>query len=163
MGMVVDGGDSIVVRNDDVIRHTGIEEADFAAACRFERAGAPPVSHSRDCAEIVGRMVIVIDDVVTTAQPPRAALRHASTPSEAPCACGAGSPTDALAEEALDEVCLEHHAIVGALGDYCRDFRQISDSEVIEILARFRGTSLAGGVKPRRPRRCNDSRPCARC
>jgi predicted phosphoribosyltransferase len=33
--------------------------------------------------------------------------------------------------------CLEHHAMFGALGHYYRDFRQIADSEVIEILARF--------------------------
>ena len=38
MGAVVDGGASIVVLNEDVIQHAGIEEADFAAACRSEFA-----------------------------------------------------------------------------------------------------------------------------
>ncbi len=38
MGAVVDGGAAIVVRNEDVIRHAGIEEADFGAACRSEFA-----------------------------------------------------------------------------------------------------------------------------
>jgi predicted phosphoribosyltransferase len=37
----------------------------------------------------------------------------------------------------LAEVCLEHHDMFGALGHYYRDFRQIADSEVIAILARF--------------------------
>jgi hypothetical protein len=32
MGAIVDGEAPIVVRNEDVIRHAGIEEADFAAA-----------------------------------------------------------------------------------------------------------------------------------
>src|SRR6187200_2870435 len=38
MGAVVDGGDSIVVRNDDVIQYAGVEEEDFAAVCRSEFA-----------------------------------------------------------------------------------------------------------------------------
>jgi predicted phosphoribosyltransferase len=38
MGAVVDGGASIIVRNEDVIRHAGIDEADFTAACRAEFA-----------------------------------------------------------------------------------------------------------------------------
>jgi hypothetical protein len=46
--------------------------------------------------------------------------------------------------------------MLGAIGFYYRDFRQISDEEVIEILQRFpagklRKSSLAGGM--------NDSRP----
>ena len=58
--------------------------------------------------------------------------------------------------EADDIVCLEDHRMFGAIGFYYRDFRQVSDEEVIEILQRFpagkpRKISLAGGV--------NDSRP----
>ena len=32
------------------------------------------------------------------------------------------------------EICLEDHAVFGAIGLYYSDFRQISDEEVIEIL-----------------------------
>jgi predicted phosphoribosyltransferase len=40
--------------------------------------------------------------------------------------------------EAADEViCLEGHEFFEAIGDYYRDFRQVSDEQVIEILERF--------------------------
>ena len=38
MGAVVDGGASIIVRNEDVIEHTGIDEAAFKAVCDAEFA-----------------------------------------------------------------------------------------------------------------------------
>ena len=38
MGAVVDGGAAIVVRNEDVIAHAGIEDAEFTAACESELA-----------------------------------------------------------------------------------------------------------------------------
>jgi predicted phosphoribosyltransferase len=51
----------------------------------------------------------------------------------------------------LEIVCLEEDSVFGAIGFYYRDFRQVSDEEVIEILQRFpagklRKSSLAGGV-----------------
>jgi predicted phosphoribosyltransferase len=50
------------------------------------------------------------------------------------------APTEtiaALREEADDVVCLEDHEMFGAIGYYYADFSQVSDREVIEILARF--------------------------
>ena len=38
MGAVVDGGSPIIVRNEDVIRHAAIGEADFKAVCDAEFA-----------------------------------------------------------------------------------------------------------------------------
>jgi putative phosphoribosyl transferase len=54
-------------------------------------------------------------------------------------------------------VCLEHYPMLGAIGFYYRDFRQVSDQEVIEILQRFsagkpRKSSLASGVIRTRPK-----------
>jgi len=50
----------------------------------------------------------------------------------------------------LEIVCLEEDSVFGAIGFYYRDFRQVSDEEVIEILQRFPAgkppkSSLAGG------------------
>ena len=62
------------------------------------------------------------------------------------------APTDSLAElraEADDVVCLEHHEMFGALAYYYRDFRQVADEEVIEILERFRGD--VSREQPRQP------------
>jgi predicted phosphoribosyltransferase len=39
--------------------------------------------------------------------------------------------------EADDVICLEEYPDFGAIGFYYLDFRQVSDEEVIEILARF--------------------------
>jgi predicted phosphoribosyltransferase len=145
MGMVVDGGDSIVLRNDDVIRYAGIEEVEFAAVCRSEFAEIERRRQlylgGRERAEIAGCTAIVIDDGVATGATTRAALRatRLRSPKRLVLAVPV-APTESLAElrqEADDVVCLEHHDMFGALGHYYRDFRQIADSEVIEILASF--------------------------
>jgi putative phosphoribosyl transferase len=50
------------------------------------------------------------------------------------------APSDSLTElrrEADDIVCLEDDSVFGAIGFYYRDFQQVSDEEVIEILQRF--------------------------
>ena len=147
MGAVVDGGAAIVVRNEDVIAHAGIEDAEFTAACDSELA---EIERRRELylgnsepAEIAGRTAIVIDDGVATGATTRAALRATRLrhPLRLVLAVPV-APTDSLAElraEADDVVCLEHHEMFGALGYYYRDFRQIADGEVVEILERFQG------------------------
>ena len=50
------------------------------------------------------------------------------------------APTESLAamrEEADEVVCLEDYEDFGAIGYYYADFRQTSDQEVIDTLARF--------------------------
>jgi putative phosphoribosyl transferase len=146
MGAVVDGGASIVVRNEDVIRHAGIKEADFAAACRSEFAEIERRRQlylgGRKRVEIRGCTAIVIDDGVATGATTRAALRatRLRDPKRLVLAVPV-APTESLAElrqEADDVVCLERHDMFEALGHYYGDFRQIADGEVIEVLTRFR-------------------------
>jgi len=146
MGAVVDGGASIVVRNEDVIRYAGVKEADFAAACRSEFAEIERRRRlylgGRKRAEISGCTAIVIDDGVATGATTRAALRatRLRDPKRLVLAVPV-APTESLAElrqEADDVVCLERHDMFEALGHYYGDFRQIADGEVIEVLTRFR-------------------------
>jgi putative phosphoribosyl transferase len=146
MGAVVDGGASIVVRNEDVIRYAGIKDADFAAACRSEFAEIERRRQlylgGRKRVEIRGCTAIVIDDGVATGATTRAALRatRLRDPKRLVLAVPV-APTESLAElrqEADDVVCLEHHDMFEALGHYYGDFRQIADGEVIEVLTRFR-------------------------
>jgi putative phosphoribosyl transferase len=50
------------------------------------------------------------------------------------------APTSSLADlagEADAIVCLEDHEYFGAIGMYYADFRQLSDQDVIDLLARF--------------------------
>ena len=145
MGAVVDGADPIVVRNDDVLAHAGITEAAFKSVCdaelaEIERRRARYLG-KRERAEVAGNTAIVIDDGIATGATTRAALRatRMRNPKRLVLAVPV-APTDSLPElrqEADDVVCVEDHAMFGAIGFYYRDFRQVADEEVIEILQRF--------------------------
>ena len=90
--------------------------------------------------QITGRTVIVVDDGIATGATTRAAL-HAirmRKPSKLVLAVPV-APTDTLKKlrgEADEIVCLEDYENFGAIGLFYSDFSQVSDTEVIEILAR---------------------------
>ena len=145
MGAIVDGGASIAVRNEDVIREAGIDDAQFNAVCDAEFAEIERRRErylaGRQRADISGRTAIVIDDGIATGATTRAALRatRMREPKRLVLAVPV-APTETLSElrdEADDILCLEHHDAFGAIGYYYGDFRQVSDQEVIGILARF--------------------------
>lgn len=145
MGAVVDGKKPLIVRNEEVIALTGVDETDFKAVCNAELAeierrrkrylGArPPI-------DVAGRIAIVIDDGIATGATTRAALRatRARKPKKLILAVPV-APTESLAamqDEADEVVCLEDHEPFGAIGYFYSDFRQTSDQEVIDTLARF--------------------------
>jgi putative phosphoribosyl transferase len=145
MGAVVDGVAPIVVRNEEVIRHAGITEDTFKAVCdaelaEIERRRARYLG-DRERAEVAGRTAIVIDDGIATGATTRAALRatRMRNPKRLVLAVPV-APTESLADmrrEADDVICVENHELFGAIGFYYRDFRQVADEEVVEILSRF--------------------------
>ncbi len=157
MGAVVDGADPIVVRNEDVIRYAAIDEGEFNRICALELAeierrrrrylgDRPPI-------DLRGRVTIIIDDGIATGATIRAALR--ATRMRAPKRLVLAVPvasTQALAEigkEADDVVCLEEYEFLGAIGLYYSDFRQTSDEEVIEAIARYSLDGKVGRATPR--------------
>jgi putative phosphoribosyl transferase len=145
MGAVVDGASPLVVRNEEVIALAGVDEADFKAVCDAELAeierrrqlylgGRPPI-------DVAGKVAIVIDDGIATGATTRAALRatRARKPKKLILAVPV-APTESLAtmqEEADEVVCLEDYESFGAIGYFYSDFRQTSDQQVIDTLARF--------------------------
>jgi putative phosphoribosyl transferase len=145
MGAVVDGEKPLIVRNEEVIMLAGVDETDFKAVCDAELAeierrrkrylgGRPPI-------DVAGRIAIVIDDGVATGATTRAALRatRARKPKKLILAVPV-APTESLAEmqeEADEVVCLEDYESFGAIGYFYSDFRQTTDQEVIDTLARF--------------------------
>jgi putative phosphoribosyl transferase len=145
MGAVVDGSDPIVVRNEDVIGYAHISEDEFQAVCdrelaEIERRRDRYLGHRRRV-DVAGSTAIVIDDGIATGATIRAALRatRARGPKRLVLAVPV-APTEtiaALRQEADDVVCLEDHELFGAIGYYYADFRQVSDQEVIDTLARF--------------------------
>lgn len=145
MGAVVDGGAPIIVRNEDIIRVAGIDESEFQAVCDDELAEIDRRRQrylgSRERVDVSGRTAIVVDDGVATGATTRAALRatRMRNPRRLVLAVPV-APTESLAElrhEADDVICLEDHEMFGAIGFYYRDFRQVSDEEVIEMLRQF--------------------------
>jgi predicted phosphoribosyltransferase len=145
MGAVVDGGSPVIVRNEDIIRLAGIDEAEFKAVCDSELAEIERRRQrylgGRERLDIAGRTAILIDDGIATGATTRAALRASRMrdPKKLVLAVPV-APTESLAQmrqEADDVVCLEHHEFFGAIGFYYRDFQQVSDDRVIEILGRF--------------------------
>jgi putative phosphoribosyl transferase len=145
MGAVVDGGDPIIVRNDEVIELAGVTKSQFDAVCRRELAeierrrqryvgDRPPV-------DVAGRSAIVIDDGIATGATMRAALQatRMRRPGRLVLAVPV-APPDTLAElrrEVDDVVCLEAPEDLDAIGVFYDSFRQVSDQTVIDILARF--------------------------
>jgi len=158
MGAVIDGPTPLTVRNEGIIRATGVSEAEFGAIRDRELAeihrrrqkylaGRGPTSLS-------GKVVIVVDDGVATGATTRAALRSVRRQNPAKLILAVPvAASEALRElcgEADSIVCLEGYEIFGAIGAYYRDFHQISDEEVKDILAQFQGPqSIAGRARAR--------------
>jgi putative phosphoribosyl transferase len=143
MGAVVDGDSPFVVRNEDVIKLSGVGESEFQAVCRDELAEIERRRRrylgGRRAVGIAGRTAIVVDDGIATGATIRAALRatRLRKPRQLVLATPV-APTDTLRElrSEVDElVCLEEHEIFGSIGVYYADFRQVSDDEVISLLA----------------------------
>ena len=94
----------------------------------------------RPAPEIVGHTAIVVDDGIATGATMRVALqavrRHG--PARLVLAVPVAPPDTlaALREEVDEAVCLETPAELGAIGCDHRDFHQMSDLEVTELLAR---------------------------
>ena len=145
MGAIVDGGSPIVVRNEDVIAEAGVDEAGFAAVCAAESAELERRRRrylgNRAAVAVDGRTAIVVDDGIATGATTRAALRavRMRNPKRLVLAVPV-APTASLVElraEADDVICVEDHEMFGAIGFYYRDFSQVSDEEVVELLKRF--------------------------
>ncbi len=143
MGAVVDGASPLTVRNEEVISLAGISEHEFSAVrdqqlSEIERRRKMYVG-DRPHPELSGHTVIVVDDGIATGATTRAALQavRLRKPSELVLAVPV-APTDTLkklAGEADEIVCLEDYEEFGAIGFFYSDFRQVSDDEVVELLA----------------------------
>ncbi|WP_342240813.1 phosphoribosyltransferase [Inquilinus sp. OTU3971] len=145
MGAVVDGDEPTIVGNDTVIRNAGVSEAMFRACCQQELA---EIARRRklyltghQSVEVAGRVAIVIDDGIATGATARAALQalRQRRPKRLVLAAPVGpfSIIGMLRSVADEVIFLEDLDPYGAIGNLYGDFRQVSDQEVIEILARF--------------------------
>jgi putative phosphoribosyl transferase len=96
-------------------------------------AGRPPI-------EIAGRTAIVVDDGIATGATMRVALRAVRRRNPARLVLAVPvAPADileVLRDEADEIVCLQPQMALGAIGFYYRDFHQMTDAEVTDLLTR---------------------------
>ncbi len=145
MGAVVDGAAPIVVRNQEVIELSGTTADEFDAVRARELAEIERRRKlylgDRSRAPIEGQVVIVIDDGIATGATTRAALQaiRRRKPKELVLAVPVAPPDtiERLRGEVDALICLQTPESFGAIGYFYRDFRQVSDEEVVEILKRF--------------------------
>ena len=145
MGAVVDGEQPVIVRNQDVIDQTGVSDETFNAVCKKELAEIDRRREhylgNRDRADVQGQVAIIVDDGIATGATTLAAIQalRKREPKELILAVPV-APLDTLQRlhtEVDAIVCLDTPRDFGAIGYYYRDFRQVSDDEVIAILKRF--------------------------
>jgi putative phosphoribosyl transferase len=141
---VVDGEHPEIVENEDILRQLGLDRAYVEARAReelreIERRRARYLGDRAPLA-VAGRTAIVVDDGIATGATFLAALRaiRRREPSHLVLAVPV-APPDTLArlgDEVDEAVCLESPAGFGAVGAFYRNFRQTTDEEVVELLAR---------------------------
>lgn len=150
MGAVASGGVRVV--NEDVVETLRIpptvieqvaarEERELARRERLYRGGRPTLA-------LAGKTAILVDDGLATGSTMRAAIAAARRldPAAVVVAVPVGSP-DVCADlrSLADEVvCVETPPFLYAVGLWYRDFTQVSDDEVRELLARANASAREG-------------------
>ncbi len=143
-GALVEGEPPRAVYNEELLRMTGLSEADFAQEVaekeeeiterrRLWLEGRAPVS-------LDGRTAVVVDDGIATGATVRAALAglRARAPAEIWLAVPVAPPDTLRALRPLADrvICLETPEHFRAVGLHYRHFPQVSNAEVGEMLRR---------------------------
>ena len=141
---VTNGSAPKVTINDDVARLVGLNLHDITllAARELPEIRRQRETYRKEAASVprARKTVLVVDDGLATGATMRAALR--SIRQDRPAHLIAAVPvapgeTIATLEKECDEViCLECPAEFQAVGLHCRDFGQVSDEAVIQIVER---------------------------
>lgn len=137
-------GDGFLLLNDRLVQQLGVSPAYIERAAEAERAEIERrltlYRGKRSFFKLNARTVLLIDDGVATGFTVKAALRgiRQHKPAELVLAVPVGPPeTLAGLRAEVDQLyCLESPLHFSAVGQFYRDFTQVSDAEVIEILER---------------------------
>jgi predicted phosphoribosyltransferase len=134
------------ILDEDMIRELGISREDVAEIVAREQAEMQRrellYRGGKPALDLAGRSAIVVDDGLATGSTMVAAVRHARSlhPARVIVAAPVGSRQACahLRKEADDVVCLAIPERFCAVGEWYRDFRQVDDSEVGNLLAESR-------------------------
>jgi predicted phosphoribosyltransferase len=155
---VVDGERMEIVVNEDVVEALSLPEDYVQQKAKREveeiERRRKAYLGGRERARIAGRTAIVVDDGIATGATVRAALRavRRQQPSHLVLAVPVAplDTVDSLRSEVDELVCLSTPFPFGAIGPFYADFRQVSDDEVRELLARAgtAGSESSGAAPP---------------
>jgi putative phosphoribosyl transferase len=142
IGAVVDGDHPRAIFNQDIIEHLGVSdeyvEAEIARQLIEVNRRESAYRGGRARIPLAGKTVIVVDDGIATGSSVRAALRgvRRQKPKRLILATpvAPAESIEALRSDADEIICLETPEDFFAVGQFYRDFRQVSDDEVKEIL-----------------------------
>jgi predicted phosphoribosyltransferase len=143
IGAVFGSEPPLILRNDEIIRELDLSEADVQAEATRQLAlideRRSTYRQHRPAADIEGKTAIVVDDGAATGATLRVALLgvRGKRPSRLIAAVPVASRSAvARLKEAADEVvCLSAPRNLGAVGYYYADFSEVSDTDVIDLLA----------------------------
>lgn len=144
LGMGAIGEDGVRVINQEVLRGTGVSDADLARVEEHElrvlRDRAARYRGAAPAVRVTGRTAVVVDDGVATGATARAACRIARARGAARVVLAVPvAPRDfarRLAGDADELVCLHSPRDFAAVGQFYADFTQVADAEVTDCLRR---------------------------
>ena len=149
---IVDGERHDLVLNEEVMSMLGLNRQDIEPAAAKELAeidrrrelylkGRGPIS-------VAGRTAIVVDDGIATGTTVKAALQALKkrNPKKLVLAVpvAPGQTIEELEAYVDDIICLQQPEPFNAIGNFYSDFHQISDDEVIEMLAAAGASNQTG-------------------
>lgn len=155
MGAIGEGG--VRVLNERVVRSARVGEEQISAVEKRERARLEArvrrLRGSRPPQPLAGRTAVIVDDGIATGATARAAclVARAAGAARVVLAVPVAPPesVERLAQDADEVVCLYAPEAFYAVGEWYRDFGQVSDAQVTELLeraARERAQTVPGGA-----------------
>jgi putative phosphoribosyl transferase len=142
LGVGAVGEEGAVVLNAEVLRASGLGVRDVSAIETRERAEverrALALRHGRPMTKLQGRTVIIVDDGIATGGTARAAIQVARAHGAAAVVLAVPvAPNDTVQQLRRDAdavIVLETPDLFLGVGQWYRDFRQVSESEARRLL-----------------------------